>query len=198
LKYALKQACEAVWFRDDSPHYPCITSPALHYQSITGFLMTDSTQSLTREQQIVGHMLESIQHCKVLNMQRVEAERGKVTLMIPYAQEIIGNPDTGVIHGGPLTTLMDTACGAASVIALEEIQICPTLDLRIDYMKPATPGEDVHGSAEIYRVSSQVIFARGVAYHKGEKDSPIAHCVATFMRLDPANIQRNNLPEATR
>lgn len=153
--------------------------------------MTTEADSMSQEEQVVWFMLTNVKHCAVLDMQMISASRGKVTLCLHYSDRIIGNPDNGVIHGGALTTLMDTACGAASVVALEDVQICPTLDLRIDYMTAATPGKDIYGMAEVYRVARQVIFTRGIAFHEGEEDKPIAHCVSTFMRLDPANIQHN-------
>lgn len=130
-------------------------------------------------------IVPELKHCKRLGITIRDAGIGRLVLQLPYSDAIIGNPETGVIHGGALTTLMDTACGFASVSALDEPNLCPTLDLRIDYMKPAVPGKVVIGDAEAYRVTNSVVFARGVAYHEGEKDDPIAHCTASFMRLTP-------------
>lgn len=141
------------------------------------------TEDVIREQ--LKQIVPSLKHCKHLGIDVLDAGIGYLTLILPYSDHIIGNPETGVIHGGALTTLMDTACGFAAVSALSEPGICPTLDLRIDYMKPAEPGKAVIGAAETYRVSNNVVFARGVAYHDGDKDQPIAHCTASFMRLDP-------------
>lgn len=132
----------------------------------------------------VRQMVPELKHCKLLGMQVLAIGPGKLSLLLPYSDKIIGNPETGVIHGGALTTLMDTACGFAAICALDNPGICPTLDLRIDYMKPAEPGLAVIGRAEAYRISQNVIFARGVAYHEGDEENPIAHCTASFMRLD--------------
>ena len=141
------------------------------------------TDEVIREQ--LEGIVPELKHCKLLGIRIRDAGIGRLILELPYSEAIIGNPETGVIHGGVLTTLMDTACGFASVAALTEPSLCPTLDLRIDYMKPAEPGRVVLGDAEAYRVTSTVVFARGVAYHEGEKNDPIAHCTASFMRLDP-------------
>ena len=130
-----------------------------------------------------------LNHCKVLGLEVLAADVGEIKLLLPYSEFIVGNPETKVIHGGALTTLMDTACGFAAVCAFDELSICPTLDLRIDYMRPAEPGLAVIGQAEVYRVSSNVVFARGTAYHEDNADNPIAHCTASFMRLDSANAE---------
>ncbi|UTA46462.1 PaaI family thioesterase [Simiduia sp. 21SJ11W-1] len=110
---------------------------------------------------------------------------GRVRVRLPYGEHLVGNPDTGVIHGGVLTTMLDTCCGFATVTALAQPELCPTMDLRIDYMRPATPGKTLFAEGEVYRVTDQVIFTRGVAYHE-DRAKPVAHCVANFSRLDKA------------
>jgi uncharacterized protein (TIGR00369 family) len=136
--------------------------------------------------EIAKKVTEAIRHCNELDMRVISADKGKLTLELPYSENIVGNPETGVIHGGAITTLMDSTCGFTAPLALDGFQICPTLDLRIDYMAKAIPHRSVFGSAEAYRVTENVIFVRGVAW-QDSPDQPIAHCVATFMRLDPAS-----------
>jgi uncharacterized protein (TIGR00369 family) len=138
----------------------------------------------TEAGEIIGHMLKAVRHCQVLNIQLVSASNGLLTLELPYSEHIVGNPDSGVIHGGALTTLLDTTCGFVIPISLEQFSICPTLDLRIDYMTAAQPNKSVFARSELYRVTENVIFSRGIAY-QDNIDKPIAHCVATFMRLPP-------------
>lgn len=147
-----------------------------------------SQRELVRQQ--LKDIVPNLKHCQHLGIEYVDADIGFLSLQLPYKESLIGNPETGVIHGGALTTLMDTACGFAAVSALDEPGICPTLDLRIDYMKPAEPGKAVIGEAEAYHVTNNVVFARGIAYHEGDKANPIAHCTASFMRLDPQVTQK--------
>ncbi|HEY9032905.1 MAG TPA: PaaI family thioesterase [Pseudomonadales bacterium] len=144
--------------------------------------MSDKAEQIRQQ---LKAFVPNLKHCKLLGIDVLDAGVGRLVLVLPYDERIIGNPETGVIHGGALTTLMDTACGFAAISALDEPGICPTLDLRIDYMKPAEPGRAVIGDAEVYRVSNNVVFARGVAYHEGEQGDPIAHCTASFMRIEP-------------
>lgn len=123
-----------------------------------------------------------LRHCQVLGMRVHEADEKGLTLCLPYSDNIVGNPETGGVHGGAITTLMDTTCGISTVCVLPAFEICPTLDLRIDYMHPAEPGKDVYGFAECYRVTPNVIFTRGVAY-QDDPSQPIAHVVGAFMRM---------------
>ncbi|WXL27496.1 PaaI family thioesterase [Ectopseudomonas mendocina] len=129
--------------------------------------------------------LSALRHCQVLAMSVHSAEPQGLTLKLPYSPNIVGNPETGVIHGGAITTLMDTTCGISTVCVLPDFEICPTLDLRIDYMRPAEPHKDVFGFAECYRVTPNVIFTRGYAY-QDDPAQPVAHVVGTFMRMGKA------------
>lgn len=126
--------------------------------------------------------LSALRHCQLLKMQVQEIDEQAVTLVLPYSPSIVGNPQTGAIHGGAITTLMDTALGMATLCALPEFEVCPTLDLRIDYMGPGVAHRDVFGQAHCYRVSREVIFIRGVAY-QDDPQQPIAQAVGTYMRL---------------
>jgi uncharacterized protein (TIGR00369 family) len=131
----------------------------------------------------------NLAHCKKLNISVESVGEQSVVLKLPYSEQIIGNPETKVIHGGALTTLLDTACGFASVASIFNNAgiLCPTLDLRIDYMHSATPKKSVIGRAETYRIANNIIFVRGMAFHQDSEESPIAYCTATFMRLTPTN-----------
>lgn len=96
--------------------------------------------------------LSALRHCQVLQMRVHHADAQGMTLVLPYSARIVGNPQTGAVHGGAITTLMDTTCGMATLCALPEFEVCPTLDLRIDYMHPAEAGKDIFGHAYCYRV----------------------------------------------
>lgn len=126
--------------------------------------------------------LSALRHCQVLGMQVHDASTDGITVILPYGPQIVGDPQSGVIHGGAITSLMDTACGMATLCVLPQFEVCPTLDLRIDYMHPAEPSKDVYGFAECYRVTTDVIFARGFAY-QDDRERPVAHVVGTFMRM---------------
>ena len=103
-----------------------------------------------------------------------------VILKIPYRADLVGEPDTGVIAGGVVTTLLDLACGWATALALKELTSFATLDLRIDYMRPAEPGRDLLATAHCYKLTRSVAFLRGVAYDADPSD-PVAAAQAAFM-----------------
>lgn len=125
-------------------------------------------------------------------MTLLEASGGTALCRVPYDEKLIGNPETGVIHGGVITSLLDNTCGIAVGVKTKLVGAIATLDLRIDYMKPATPKQDILAFADCYRVSRNIAFVRGLAYHT-DKDDPIATCTAAFM-LGTKSFRGANLP----
>ncbi|MDK2779330.1 MAG: PaaI family thioesterase [Pseudomonadota bacterium] len=124
----------------------------------------------------------TLRHCQVLGLSVVSAEGNTLIMKLPYQQQAVGNPATGVFHGGSLTTLMDTACGTAVFSVLPGFELCPTLDLRMDYMKAAEPGEDLLAEATVVRIASSVVFTECLVYQQSDRDL-VAKCSATFMRI---------------
>jgi len=127
----------------------------------------------------------SVPHNRALGVELLELSDGEARARLPWAPHLVGNPETGVIHGGVITSLLDACCGAAVFQALPEPTSIATLDLRIDYMKPATPKADVSSVSRVIKVTRNVAFVRATAYHDDE-DDPIATATATFMLGTPA------------
>lgn len=123
---------------------------------------------------------DRVPHNHALGLELIEIGEGLARMRLPYDVRLIGNPETRVLHGGVVTTLID-ACSGASVFMRIQRQIpIATLDLRIDYMGPAEPDRDVIARAECYRVTKNVAFVRAIAYHDDEA-RPIATSASTFM-----------------
>jgi uncharacterized protein (TIGR00369 family) len=110
----------------------------------------------------------------------VSAERARAR--VPYGPHLIGDPDTGVVHGGVVSGLLDHTSGMSVMGRLRQPIPIATLDLRIDYMKPATPGEAILAEARCLKITHEIAFVRGVAFHNDPED-PIAICTATFMLI---------------
>ncbi len=126
--------------------------------------------------------LDAANHCRILGLTITDVEDGQLTIELPYSEKIIGNPASGIIHGGALTTLLDSTCGFSVPLVLNEYQLSPTLDLRIDYMRAAKPNASVVAKAKVYRITENIVFVKGYAFQEDIND-PIASCVATFMRI---------------
>lgn len=124
--------------------------------------------------------IDQIPHNHALGMSVISIERARATFKLPYDVKLVGNPDTGVLHGGAITALIDACSGAAVFAALTEWLQIATLDLRIDYLSGGEAGRDIVCHAHCYKLTRNVGFTRAVAYHDSE-DNPIATSMGTFM-----------------
>ena len=137
------------------------------------------------EAEIASRISESIAslvpHNRALGIRFVECRDNKVTLGLPYHEKLVGNPLTGVIHGGAITTLADATCGTAVFVKLRLPVPIATLDLRIDYLKPARPKEEIFARADCFKVTQNVAFVRCEAFHPGAEQDLVAVANGTFM-----------------
>lgn len=104
-------------------------------------------------------------------------------LALPYGPSLVGDVSNGVIASGPVLTLMDQATSLAVWLKRGVFQPQATLDLRIDYLRAATPGKTVIGRGQCYRLTRSIGFVRGLA-HDGDPDDPLAHVAGTFMAIE--------------
>jgi len=140
------------------------------------------------KERLIEQMCAFIPHC-VLQGIRLEKVCGEeVTLRLPYRPELIGNPDTGVIHSGVITVLLDQTLGTAGICCDRvETNITPTLDLRIDHLGVAAAGRDILACAKVYKVTRRVLFVEGFAYCESALQ-PIARATGSWVQMPELNL----------
>jgi len=106
-----------------------------------------------------------------------------VELELPYSDALIGDPATGVLASGPIISMMDNATSLAVWTAMGAFRPQVTLDLRVDYMRPARPGRTLVGRGECYKYTRSIAFVRGIA-HDGDAGDPVAHVAGTFIHVE--------------
>lgn len=131
------------------------------------------------KKKIATQFISAIPHCKALGMKLTEVGDGKAEMIMPYDLRFVGDPDTGVVHGGAVSALMDTCCGTAAMSHPASPATTATIDLRIDYMRAATPGQTIRARAECYHITRSVAFVRAVALDDDE-DRPVATATGAF------------------
>ncbi len=141
---------------------------------------------ITLDPDAVTEHIHSIPHAQALGLRFHALADDYIEIELPYDTKLVGDPDTGVIHGGAITALLDNASGfVVRPPDFDRARVAiATLDLRIDYMGPATPGRNVIARATCFKRTRTIAFVRALAFHDSP-DDPIATCTATFMLGTP-------------
>ncbi|MEL7025961.1 MAG: PaaI family thioesterase [Pseudomonadota bacterium] len=135
----------------------------------------DQTKLEALAKQFVG----ALPHSADLKMDLEKVGPASASVSMPWQDDLVGDPFSGVIHGGAVSALIDTTCGLAAVAHPENSGNVATLNLRIDYMRPAKVGRGIRADATCYHVTQNVAFVRAEA-HDGDPECPVATAAAAF------------------
>nr|WP_316628514.1 PaaI family thioesterase [uncultured Brevundimonas sp.] len=105
---------------------------------------------------------------------------GEPRIRVPWREDLVGDPDTGVFAGGLVTTLLDHIGGLAIWTALDAFQPVATVDLRVDYMRAARPHRDLLAQGVCYRMTHTIAFVRAWAFEDDPSD-PVAAAQSAYI-----------------
>ena len=121
-------------------------------------------------------------HSGWLGLQFVDHGPDWVELKLPWREDLLGEEDRHVLASGPIISLLDMASGLSIWTATKTFTPIATLDLRVDYQRPAKERSAVIGRAECFRLTKSAAFVRGYA-HDGDVDDPVATMAGVFMTI---------------
>lgn len=104
-------------------------------------------------------------------------------LACPFAPGFLIDTEAELVSSGPIISLIDAAAGAAVIARTQQWRPMATLDMRVDYLKPARAGHTLHARASCDHVTRKVAFVR-CEVHDGDPERPIAFATASFFFTD--------------
>ncbi len=132
-----------------------------------------------QKKKLARQFISGLPYAQALGLQMEEIGDGHAVISMPYGDHLVGDPATGVIHGGAVSGLMDTTGGAAVLSHPSTPGGTATIDLRIDYMRAATPGQRIVARADVYHITRSVAFVRAVALDD-DTANPVATATGAF------------------
>jgi uncharacterized protein (TIGR00369 family) len=119
-------------------------------------------------------MEEIIPFNRYLGVRVAEARNSYARLEIPFREELIGDPLRPALHGGVISALADAAGGAAVWTGIEDERArVSTIDLRIDYLRPARL-LTIIAEAQVVRLGNRVGVADVRLYHPDAEADTVA------------------------
>lgn len=139
---------------------------------------------------LIAQLMNGRGHGGFVGLRYVDHGDDWIEIALPWRADLVGVPDigvpnSGVLASGPIITLLDNATSMSVWVKNGAFRAQATLDLRLDYVRAATPGKTVIARAECYRMTRSAAFVRGLA-HDGDPADPVAHAAGVFMTVEGA------------
>ena len=110
---------------------------------------------------------------------RAELKGDELTLVLPFAPHLIGNPMLPALHGGVVGALMELTALMQLAIASDAQAYAKTIDINVDYLRSGK-AEDTYARARLNRVGRRVANVQVEAW-QSERGEPIAAMRGHFL-----------------
>jgi len=108
----------------------------------------------------VLRFIEEVPYNRLLGIRGESVGHGRAVLTLEAGPQHVGDPRRPALHGGAISSLIDTAGGAAAWSALGPGESVSTVDLMVDYLEPGHPSGLLRAEAELVRKGNRVCHVR--------------------------------------
>src|SRR6185295_17074450 len=128
--------------------------------------------------QSLNGFLQRVPYVRFLGM-RVELAGDEMTTVLPFAQHLIGNPMLPALHGGVIGAFLEMTALAQLSIAQPARRVPKTIDITIEYLKPAR-AQDTYARAILRKIGSRVANVQVEAWQES-RAQPVAGMTGHFL-----------------
>ena len=140
--------------------------------------MSSSAGLTAAQKRRIQKAVKSVPYAKLLGFELDEVSPGAATLGLKIRKDLMQNH--GVVHGGAIASLIDTATAFAIIPLLNPEERVTTVDLTISYLRPITKGR-VTALARVVRAGRRLFVVS--AEVKSEDGKLAATALSTYIKL---------------
>ncbi|HST50481.1 MAG TPA: PaaI family thioesterase [Pyrinomonadaceae bacterium] len=133
-------------------------------------ILTDAELARLRE------AFEQVPYARLLGMEFVNAERGAATFALEARKELTRMG--GILHGGAIFSLLDSAAAFAVLTLLEPGANTVTVDLTVHFLRPVSAGR-IEARARVLRQGRRVAILSVEA--KDQTGALVANATTTYL-----------------
>lgn len=123
-------------------------------------------------------LLERIPYARFLGL--TSAQDGEaLTVTMPFADRLIGNPMLPALHGGATAALLELTAVAQVAVSYPRLRLPRPINVTVAYLRSGRP-VDVHARARISKAGRRVAHVVAEAWQEDEAQ-PIASLTAHFL-----------------
>ena len=129
----------------------------------------------------MNELLDRLPYARFLNLQ-TQMNGDEVTVVMPFADQWIGNPMLPALHGGSTAALLEMTAMAQIALAFPSSRLPRPINVTVAYLRTGRP-VDVFARAEISRAGRRIAHVQAEAWQES-RSRPIASLTAHFLLED--------------
>ena len=136
---------------------------------------------MSTPQSRVADAIARVPYAKFLGL-RAELKGDELTLIMPFAPHLVGNPMLPALHGGTTAALLEMTAIVQVAATFPRLRLPKPINVTVCYLRTGRP-RDTHALARISRAGRRVAHVTAEAWQGDSKD-PIASLTAHFLLQD--------------
>jgi uncharacterized protein (TIGR00369 family) len=126
-------------------------------------------------------LLDRLPYARFLGL-RTQMDEDALTVIMPFAERLIGNPMLPALHGGSTAALLEMTAIAQVSLSYPRLRLPRPINVTVAYLRSGRP-VDVQARANISRAGRRVAYVMAEAW-QDDPDHPIASLTAHFLLAD--------------
>ena len=123
-------------------------------------------------------LLDRLPYARFLGL-RSDQDGDILTVTMPFADRLIGNPMLPALHGGATAALLELTAVAQAALSYPRLRLPRPINVTVAYLRSGRPA-DVHARARISKAGRRVAHVLAEAWQEDEAQ-PIASLTAHFL-----------------